>query len=102
MRTHPEVGQRIVLAAPSIAHVADLVRSHHERFDGKGYPDRLGGEEIPPGAAVVAVCAAFVAMMRHRPYSDAITLEEALAELRRCSGTQFAPHVVDAFTAVFQ
>jgi len=97
MRTHAEVGQRILAAAPSLAHVAKLVRSHHERFDGFGYPDRLAGKDIPIGARIIAVCAAFVAMMKHRPFSDAITVSEALAEVRRCSGSQFDPEVVDVF-----
>ncbi len=102
MRTHPEIGARIVASAPSLAHIADLVRSHHERHDGTGYPDGLKGEEIPLSAAIIAVCAAFVAMMRHRPYSDAITVEEAMAELRRCAGTQFHPGVVAAFCRTFE
>lgn len=97
MRTHSEIGQRILTAAPSLAHVAPLVRSHHERYDGQGYPDRLAGEDIPIGASIIAVCAAFVAMMRQRPFSDAITVEEALAEIRKHSSTQFDPHVSDAF-----
>ena len=101
MRTHAETGARIVASAPSLAHTADLIRSHHERYDGHGYPDGLAGEEIPISAAVISVCAAFVAMMRHRPYSDAITVAEALAELRRCSGTQFHPRVVAAFCDQF-
>ena len=101
MRTHPEIGARIVASAPSLAHTADLIRSHHERHDGTGYPDGLSGEEIPISAAIIAVCAAFVAMMRHRPYSDAITVEEALAELRRCAGTQFHPGVVEVFGRMF-
>jgi response regulator RpfG family c-di-GMP phosphodiesterase len=101
MRTHPEVGARIVAAAPSLAHIADLIRSHHERYEGGGYPDGLSGDEIPVPAAIIAVCAAFVAMMRHRPYSDAITVEEAMAELRRCAGSQFDPRVVDAFCRSF-
>ena len=101
MRTHAEIGARIVASAPSLAHTADLIRSHHERYDGRGYPDGLAGEEIPLSAAVIAVCAAFVAMMRHRPYSDAITVSEALAELRRCSGSQFHPRVVETFCALF-
>ena len=101
MRTHPEAGARIVASAPSLAHIADLICSHHERHDGTGYPDGLSGEEIPISSAVIAVCAAFVAMMRHRPYSDAITVEEALAELRRCAGTQFHPVVVEAFCHTF-
>ncbi len=97
MRTHAEIGERILTAAPSLAHLAELVRSHHERYDGFGYPDRLAGEDIPIGARIIAVCAAFVAMMRHRPFSDAITVSEALAEVRRCSGSQFDPQVVDVF-----
>ena len=102
MRRHPEIGARIVASAPSLAHISDLIRSHHERHDGTGYPDRLKGDEIPVSAAVIAVCAAFVAMMRHRPYSDAITVEEAMAELRRCAGTQFHPGVVEAFCCTFE
>jgi putative nucleotidyltransferase with HDIG domain len=101
MRTHAEIGARIVAAAPSLAHTADLIRSHHERYDGRGYPDGLAGEEIPIAAQIISVCAAFVAMMRHRPYSDAITVSEAIAELRRCSGSQFHPAVVEAFCSRF-
>ena len=97
MRTHAEVGQRILAAAPSLAHVAKLVRSHHERYDGFGYPDRLAGDDIAIGARIIAVSAAFVAMMKHRPFSDAITVTEALAEVRRCSGSQFDPQVVEVF-----
>jgi response regulator RpfG family c-di-GMP phosphodiesterase len=102
MRTHPEVGQRILAAAPSLAHAARLVRFHHERFDGRGYPDGLAGEDIPLGARIVAVCAAFVAMMRHRPFSDAITVEEALAEIGKCSGSQFDPRVADVFCGLIR
>ncbi len=97
MRTHSEIGQRILAAAPSLAHAAKLVRSQHERYDGRGYPDRLAGEEILIGARILAVSAAFVAMMRQRPFSDAITVAEALSELERCSGTQFDPEVVELF-----
>jgi two-component system cell cycle response regulator len=97
MRTHPEVGQRILAAAPSLAPAARLVRFHHERYDGRGYPDGLKGKDIPIGARIIAVCAAFVAMMRNRPFSDAITVEEALAEIDSCSGSQFDPHVAEVF-----
>jgi len=101
MRTHTEIGARIVGAAPSLRDVAALVRAHHERYDGNGYPDGLAGEQIPLGACVIAVCDAFVAMMRQRPYIDAITVAEAIAELERCSGSQFHPDVVEAFKEAF-
>jgi HD-GYP domain-containing protein (c-di-GMP phosphodiesterase class II) len=100
IRRHTEIGERIISAAPSLASAAELVRSSHERYDGNGYPDRLGGEDIPVGARIIAVCDAFDAMTSNRPYSDAITVTEALAELRRCSGTQFDPHVVAVFLEV--
>ncbi len=102
MQTHAEIGARILASAPSLADVAELVRSHHERPDGRGYPDRLAGEDIPLGASVIAVCAAFVAMMRQRPFSDAITVDAALTEVRKHSGTQFDSRVVDAFCDLLQ
>ena len=100
MRGHTLVGERIVLAAPSLAHSADLVRSSHERFDGAGYPDRLSGDAIPLGACIIAVCDAFDAMVTDRPYRSAMSTSDALAELRACSGTQFHPVVIDAFCAL--
>jgi putative nucleotidyltransferase with HDIG domain len=102
MRTHTEIGARIVGAAPALHDVAEIVRCHHERHDGSGYPDGLRGDRIPIGARILGVCDAFVAMMRHRPYIDGITVTEALAELTRCSGTQFDPRVVEAFEQVFR
>jgi diguanylate cyclase (GGDEF)-like protein len=100
MRRHPLIGERILLAAPALRPVARLVRSSHERWDGGGYPDGLRGDEIPLGARVVAVCDAFDAMTTHRPYREPIPEPEAIAELRRCAGTQFDPMVVDAFCRV--
>jgi HD-GYP domain-containing protein (c-di-GMP phosphodiesterase class II) len=76
------------------------VRSSHERFDGKGYPDGIAGTEIPLTARIVFVCDAFDAMTSVRPYADAWTTEAALAELQRCAGTQFDPVVVAAFAEV--
>jgi response regulator RpfG family c-di-GMP phosphodiesterase len=102
MRTHAETGERILRSAASLADVALLVRHHHERYDGSGYPDGLDGARTPLGSSVITVCAAFTAMMRQRPYSDAITVAEAIAELRRCAGTQFHPGVVDAFCEPFE
>ena len=100
MRRHPLIGERILLAAPALRPVARLVRSSHERWDGGGYPDGLSGNEIPLGARVVAVCDAFDAMTTERPYREPIAEEEAVAELRRCGGTQFDPMVVEAFCRV--
>jgi len=100
MRGHTLVGERIVRAAPSLAHTADLVRSCHERFDGAGYPDGLAGDAIPFGARIIAVCDAFDAMVSDRPYRSARSRAEALAEIRRCAGTQFDPAVAEAFCAL--
>ena len=101
VRRHTLVGERILAAAPSLAEVAALVRSTHERFDGRGYPDRLAGEEIARGARIIAVCDAFQAMTSPRPYRSPLTTESALAELRRCAGSQFDPVVVEAFTSAY-
>jgi diguanylate cyclase (GGDEF)-like protein len=100
MRSHTVIGERIVLAAPSLAQTAGLVRSSHERFDGTGYPDALDGGAIPLGASIIAVCDAFDAMVATRPYRAAMAPADAVAELRRCAGTQFDPLVVEAFCAV--
>jgi len=100
MRRHTIIGERIVAGAPALAHVGRLVRSSHERWDGAGYPDELKGEEIPIAARIIAVCDAFDAMLTERPYQAARSTSDGLAELRRCSGTQFDPAVVDAFCVV--
>ncbi len=96
IRRHTEIGERIVRAAPELSHTAELVRSCHERVDGTGYPDRIGGDAIPLGARIVAVCDAFDAMVSERPYAKSVPTADALAELRRCAGTQFDSTVVGA------
>jgi diguanylate cyclase (GGDEF)-like protein len=100
MRRHTLIGERILDAAPSLGHTADLVRSSHERMDGTGYPDGLNAETMPLGARVIAVCGAYDAMLSGRPYREPRSPDEALAELRRCSGTQFDARVAAAFTAL--
>jgi diguanylate cyclase (GGDEF)-like protein len=102
VRQHTLVGERILRAAPSLAHTADLVRSCHERVDGSGYPDNLAGDEIPLGSRVIAVCDAYDVMVSTRPYRTAMSSDGALAELERCAGTQFDPDVLAAFVTVIR
>ena len=90
------LGERVVSSIRQLSHLCPGVRNHHERYDGFGYPDRLAGDEIPLGARIIIVSAAFVAIVRNRQASDATTVA-ALAEIRRYSGTQFDPRVVDVF-----
>jgi diguanylate cyclase (GGDEF)-like protein len=100
IRRHTVIGERILTAAAALRPVARLVRSSHERWDGKGYPDALAGGEIPLGARIIAVCDAFDAMIRpDRPYAPPRSAEAALAELASGAGTQFDPEVVAAFVA---
>jgi two-component system cell cycle response regulator len=99
MRQHPVIGERILGAAPALAPVAELVRSSHERWDGRGYPDGLAGEAIPLGARIVFACDAYDAMTSDRCYQRARTPQAAMAELRRQAGTQFDPRVVEALCA---
>jgi two-component system cell cycle response regulator len=98
---HCEVGERILAAAPAMGPVARLVRASHERYDGHGYPDARAGLDIPLGSRVIAVCDAFHAMTTDRPYGQGIDKELAIAELRRCAGSQFDPAVVEAFCQDF-
>lgn len=93
---HTIVGERILGASPFLRRIGEIVRATHERWDGTGYPDRLAREQIPLAARVICACDALDAMMRARPYSRPMGLDEALLELERCAGTQFDPDVVDA------
>jgi diguanylate cyclase (GGDEF)-like protein len=97
MRNHTVIGERILAAAPSLEGAAHFVRASHERFDGGGYPDGLAGEDIPLESRIIGVCDAYDAMVSDRPYRNAKSAGEALAELERCAGTQFDPQVVTQF-----
>jgi HD-GYP domain-containing protein (c-di-GMP phosphodiesterase class II) len=101
VNAHPVEGERIV--RPTVgADVADVVRAHHERWDGAGYPSGLAAQEIPIAARVVAVADAYLAMLEDRPYRASLTQAAALRELRDCSGSQFDPACVDALVSVVE
>ena len=102
MRKHTLIGERIIGASPSLAPVARLVRSCHERWDGYGYPDRLEGEEIPLGARIILICDAFDAMCRERPYATPRDQGDALAEIRNGAGTQFDPLLAELFCSIVE
>jgi diguanylate cyclase (GGDEF)-like protein len=97
LRRHTLIGERIVSGAPALVGVAKMIRSSHERWDGRGYPDALRGDDIPLGSQIVFVCDAFVAMTSERSYARARSERDALNELRRCAGSQFSTAVVEAF-----
>jgi HD-GYP domain-containing protein (c-di-GMP phosphodiesterase class II) len=98
---HPRIGQVILEQASNLREAIPVVLHHHERFNGGGYPHGLRGSEIPIGARIVAVADAYHAMIHDRPYSTALTHEEALSELRMNAGTQFDPEIVDVFCGVY-
>jgi response regulator RpfG family c-di-GMP phosphodiesterase len=97
---HPLVAYKILKPLRFLAQEADAIKYHHERFDGKGYPDGLKGEEIPLPARVVTVADAFDAMTSTRPYRSALPHDVAMAEILRGKGLQFDPRVIDAFAAI--
>jgi putative nucleotidyltransferase with HDIG domain len=99
MRTHPEVGEHILRPIRSLQAILPIVRHHHERWDGGGYPDKLSGRAIPLGARIVAVCDAYRAMTEDRPYRAALSSVEARRELEEGAGTQFDPECVEALIA---
>jgi putative nucleotidyltransferase with HDIG domain len=100
MRRHAALGERLLAPIVQQAEVLAVVRSHHERWDGRGYPDGKAGEEIPLAARVVAVADAFQAMIEARPYRDRRTRESALVEIVSQAGGQFDPDCVEALRAV--
>jgi diguanylate cyclase (GGDEF)-like protein len=94
---HPRIGCRLIEQVPALRGMATAVLHHHERFDGRGYPSRLKGEEIPLEARIVCVADCFSAMTSDRPYRDGMSVEDACDELERNAGTQFDPRIVQLF-----
>jgi PAS domain S-box-containing protein len=97
MRKHSRLGEEAIKNIPEFRSASTLIRHHHERYDGKGYPDGLKGEEIPLGARIIALIDAFDAMLSDRPYRKALSLDEAKQELIRERGKQFDPHLTDMY-----
>ncbi len=102
MRHHPMIGANILRPVAFPWSIAPVVRHHHEHYDGSGYPAGLRGEEIPLLARVLSVADAYAAMVADRPYRDRLVADDAIAELRRCSGTDFDPRAVDALIEVLR
>jgi len=97
VQTHPTIGRDMLQTIPGLEAAADIVWTHHERPDGAGYPRGLSADQIPIGARVIMVCAAYDAMTEDRPYRRGLSSRAACEELRRCAGQQFFPDVVNAF-----
>lgn len=100
MRTHTEKGYQIAASAKELENIADMVRHHHERWDGMGYPDGLSKESIPVLSRTISVIDSFDAMVNDRVYRKAMSVEDAVSELRKCAGSQFDPHIVSEFISM--
>jgi len=102
MRTHPTIGAQIVAPIKFLGNAVDIIRHHHERFDGRGYPLGLRGSDIPLAARIFSVADSFDAMTSDRPYRNALPADRALEEIRGGAGSQFDPDVVLAFLAMME
>ena len=100
VKKHVSLGAALLEKSPSLRALAPIIACHHEHFNGNGYPNRLRGREIPLEARIIAACDAIETMASDRPYRSAMPLDEIIGELKRCSGSQFDPLVVDAAVAV--
>lgn len=96
IQRHPRIGYNILVRLPTFHEIATIVLHHHERFDGEGYPQRLAGEAIPLESRIISVADAFDAMTSNRPYRKALSVDEAIAEIRRHAGEQFDPAVTSS------
>ncbi|HOO60809.1 MAG TPA: diguanylate cyclase [Bacillota bacterium] len=102
MRKHTEIGYRIAMSSPELIPIADYILSHHEKWDGTGYPQGLYGKEIPLAARILTVADAYDAMTQDRAYRKALSQEYALSEIEKNAGTQFDPEVVDVFVTLMR
>ncbi|PKK96631.1 MAG: hypothetical protein CVV58_05385, partial [Tenericutes bacterium HGW-Tenericutes-3] len=97
MKSHTEVGYSILKAADEYSGLAEHALYHHERWDGKGYPKGLSGEDIPLFSRIICVCDSYEAMTAERPYKNKMDIDQAVAEIKRCAGTQFDPILARLF-----
>jgi putative nucleotidyltransferase with HDIG domain len=97
MKTHTDLGSKILEPLQAMTHIREMIRHHHEFYDGSGYPDRLEGDNIPYGARVIAIADAYDTITSERTYKKARTPEDAFAELERCAANQFDPEIVRVF-----
>ena len=102
MKGHSVYGEEIMNRFEILSNEAKIIRHHHERFDGKGYPDSLEGADIPLCSRIIGVCDTYDAMATDRPYKKAATRDEIMAEIARCRGSQFDPAIADAFIELMQ
>jgi HD-GYP domain-containing protein (c-di-GMP phosphodiesterase class II) len=102
MKLHSDLGYQILNGIDFLQDAAEIVLSHHERFDGEGYPRSLKGDETPLGARVFAVVDAYDAMTSRRPYREPLSQEDAIEEISKNAGTQFDPQVVEAFLSMMR
>ncbi|ROR27295.1 PAS domain S-box-containing protein/diguanylate cyclase (GGDEF)-like protein [Mobilisporobacter senegalensis] len=97
IKRHPEIGYRILNAVPEYAEISEYILAHHERWDGKGYPKGLKGEEIPYISRIISLCDSYDAMISDRPYRKGMSEDEAVDEIKKCAGTQFDPDIAKLF-----
>jgi HD-GYP domain-containing protein (c-di-GMP phosphodiesterase class II) len=102
IKKHPANGAKIIEPVEPLKHATKIIKHHQECYNGTGYPEGLRGKEIPLGARIIAVADAFGAMTTDRPYRRALSIGEAVKELKKCAGTQFDPHLVEIFISILE
>lgn len=100
IKKHPVLGADLFLNIKQLESISQIIRYHHEWYNGKGYPDGLIGEKIPLGSRIINIADSYQAMTSDRPYRKALSKNEAIAELKRCAGSQFDPEIVMAFISI--